>query len=215
MNSKDIHQGACGHDASVTSHRNAANRAKAPEFRPAGDAQDQIAIRDAVPPRPTPSRVMLAAARVTTAGVEARVLAGCSVLYQDLDLALADLRADSRKAGRVWGFLAVQIDDFGGITGCIRPLLRFRHLCPSVPLILLSDCTSRDDLSCDRLALCDVTLKSPVNAASWRHALAVARKNNRTWQSRLDERAKQGRRARDRSAAPSGSGAGMFTLHRE
>ncbi|GAA0303165.1 hypothetical protein [Rhodovulum strictum] len=181
--------------ASASANRNATDRNAATGTD--GDWQDrnQSRARGAYSSRRAPGRVMLAAARFTASGVETRVITRRSVIYMDLDLALSDLQRDARHAGRAWGCLVVQIDDFGGITGCIRALLRFRHLCPTVPVILLSTQTMQEDLSLERLTLCDVTLRTPVSAAAWRPVLGIARKNNRVWQSRMMQRAGDGRRA--------------------
>ena len=79
----------------------------------------------------------------------------------------------------------VSIDGFGGIIETIEPLRQLRECAPHLPLIVMSAEVEGSDFSTERLALCDVTLKTPVGPAALRRALIDAKDNNAVWQARV------------------------------
>lgn len=68
--------------------------------------------------------------------------------------------------------------------------LRLRRFAPDLPIIMLSARIAASDYSTERMAICDVTLKTPVHPADLIEALATALENHAFWrdtrfQSRL------------------------------
>ena len=64
-------------------------------------------------------------------------------------------------------------------------MMAFRRNAPSVPLILISTGFRQDRLGAERLALCDVSLRDPVNLGQVQAAVDQAFQNNLLWQERL------------------------------
>ncbi len=85
-----------------------------------------------------------------------------------------------------WSFIIIQIDDFGGIATAIDAVLLLRLAAKETPVILASADVAGDDMSAERLALCDVTLKLPVSASRFGAALSEAGLNNMVWHLRHD-----------------------------
>lgn len=81
----------------------------------------------------------------------------------------------------------VFIDAFGGIVEAIEPLRRLRDCAPQLPLIVMSAEVEGSDFTVERLALCDVTLKTPVGPAALRMAVTEAKANNVIWQARVKD----------------------------
>lgn len=99
----------------------------------------------------------------------------------DFDIAVIRLCHVPRMASLV----VISIDGFGGIVETIEPLLRLRECAPCLPLILASSEVNGSDLTTERLALCDVTLKTSAGPAALSNALTEAKVNNAIWQARL------------------------------
>lgn len=83
------------------------------------------------------------------------------------------------------GCLVVQIDGFGEIEDIVDQVMAFRRNAPGVPLILISTGFRQDRLGAERLALCDVSLRDPVNLGQVQAAVDQALQNNLLWQERL------------------------------
>lgn len=86
-----------------------------------------------------------------------------------------------------WASVFLCVDDCGGIGAVFETLRRFRNTYPKTPVILISADFSKDDLSCERLPLADVSLKSPLSAGRMDEALKAAFLNNVMWQSRIQD----------------------------
>jgi hypothetical protein len=87
----------------------------------------------------------------------------------------------------MWASIFVCVDDCGGIGAVFETLRRFRNAYPKTPIILISSDFSKDDLSCERLPLADVSLKAPLSAGRMDEALKAAFLNNVIWQSRIQD----------------------------
>jgi hypothetical protein len=85
------------------------------------------------------------------------------------------------------GGLIISIDDFDGIGSIFEKLRNFRTYRPSVPVILVSRNFKADDLSQERLAICDVSVKLPLSPDKIERYLATASINNKEWVKRLVE----------------------------
>ena len=109
-------------------------------------------------------------------------LAGARVaLGADLGALLARIVANPK----LCGCLVVQIDGFGEIEDIVDQVMAFRRNAPAVPLILISTGFRQDRLGAERLALCDVSLRDPVNLGQVQAAVDQAFQNNLLWQERL------------------------------
>lgn len=80
--------------------------------------------------------------------------------------------------------LMVDGDHLGDIEDTIDFCMRVRRACPSLPLILVSSEMRGDDLTCERMQACDVTLKVPVSQIRLEGAIQAARQNNAYFLSR-------------------------------
>lgn len=88
--------------------------------------------------------------------------------------------------GRIISHLIVDIDYFGGIICVIDELMRIRNTYPKIVVVLVSDDFTHDDFNCERLAICDVSLRFPFNLAALEFGLTEATNiNNPIWQERL------------------------------
>ena len=79
------------------------------------------------------------------------------------------------------GCLIVDIDTFDDLVRAIDVLVQLREQRPNLMVILLSEQVRRDDFSLERLPLCDVTLRYPLEPADLAFALEEAAVNNRVW----------------------------------
>ncbi len=100
--------------------------------------------------------------------------------YDCIGEAVQDIESKSE----TWSYVLVQIDDFGGIDVVIDALLLLRRAAGNCPVILLSSETVSDDLSSERLVLCDATLRLPLSLTRFESGLVEAMFNNSTWQNR-------------------------------
>lgn len=88
--------------------------------------------------------------------------------------------------GQKISHLIVQIDYFCGIWEVFDELRRIRNTLPELPVVLVSYDFAQDDFRCERLALCDASLRAPVGLASLEFGLTeAANVNNPAWQTRL------------------------------
>ncbi|MPQ96199.1 hypothetical protein [Thioclava sp. JE_KL1] len=81
--------------------------------------------------------------------------------------------------------LVVDGDYLGEMEDTIDYCMRVRRACPSLPVILVSSEMRADDLTCERMQACDVTLKAPVSQVRLEKAVITARQNNAFFLSRL------------------------------
>lgn len=80
-------------------------------------------------------------------------------------------------------FDAALIDaDFLGDDGAMIDFgLRLRRFAPDLPIIVLSSRVTQSDYSTERMAICDVTLRTPLTASTLLEALSVAVENHDLW----------------------------------
>ncbi|MDX5414192.1 MAG: hypothetical protein LPK02_14230 [Rhodobacterales bacterium] len=93
-----------------------------------------------------------------------------------------DIFAESR-----WAYVVVSVEDCGGIGFIFDTLKRFRRAYPQTPVILVSADFSKDDLTCERLPLADVSLRLPLVAGRVQNAMETALLNNVRWQMRVQD----------------------------
>ena len=101
-------------------------------------------------------------------------------LVTDVDEAFGVLkgRPDS------WSMAILDLDSFGGILELSDDLMDFRVEAPEVPLLLLSSGFSQDDLSEERLPMCDASIRSPAFSLSLTKGVKAAIENNKAWRLR-------------------------------
>ncbi len=76
-----------------------------------------------------------------------------------------------------WDMLIVDLDLRGDIEDIVDDLLDFRARCPDVSVLLLSGSVGRDDLSPERRAIGDATLRKPVFRKRLAEGVGAARQN--------------------------------------
>jgi hypothetical protein len=81
--------------------------------------------------------------------------------------------------------LVVVLDDCAGSSDIISNLLNFRADFPATQVILVSAEIATDDLTCERLPLCDISLKWPLSEHRIAESLEKSIYNNVMWQDRL------------------------------
>jgi hypothetical protein len=79
------------------------------------------------------------------------------------------------------------IDSFGDVAITIDQIVAFRSEKPNLPVILATNLIKRDDFGCERLPLCDVTLRKPLYREGFSFGLQEAIINNRIWIARRRE----------------------------
>lgn len=85
-----------------------------------------------------------------------------------------------------WSVVIISIDDFEGVSQVFKTLRTIRNDYPEVSVILTSKDFTASDLSKERLAICDVSLRSPCETASLTDAFISAYQNNKAWNERLE-----------------------------
>lgn len=98
-------------------------------------------------------------------------------LTNSLEGALADLPS-------AWSLAVCHIDDFAEVEDVIDDLRDFRESTPTVPLLLVSSHFARDDLSTERLAICDASVRNDCRASALDVAISAAIQNNLSWNRR-------------------------------
>ncbi|AGI68490.1 hypothetical protein OAN307_c29400 [Octadecabacter antarcticus 307] len=85
-----------------------------------------------------------------------------------------------------WSLAVCQIDDLADLEDVVDDLRDFRKSTPAVPLLLISSRFARDDLSAERLALCDASVTNNCNASALDAGIFAAIQNNRAWNRRTE-----------------------------
>lgn len=155
----------------------------------------ETAVASADPQRPAPQR-------------RARLDCGIGTLWivtgnEDFARQFDDLRGDGIKTlvlarfrmltdllaeGRVVpGAVVIDLDSFDGVGALFARLRRLRDTHFDIPVLLVSAGMRSDDLTTERLAIGDVSLRAPVSRAMQLAGLIQAVENNRLWQARLVE----------------------------
>jgi hypothetical protein len=73
------------------------------------------------------------------------------------------------------------------LAAAVEQLIAFRLTSPTVPVVLVMDDLRRHDFGTERLAMCDVSLRGPIDMALLELALCEAIANNNAWLERLFE----------------------------
>jgi len=88
--------------------------------------------------------------------------------------------------GRNWDLLVISMESINGLYEFVEALMSFRSLHPGVPVLLVSVYLDADDYSLDRIEVCDVSVKAPVNEGDALGHLARAFENNVEWVRRWE-----------------------------
>lgn len=83
------------------------------------------------------------------------------------------------------GLIIMCIDDFSSLGRTIQKLRDFREERPDVPVLLMSANFISDDITQERLAICDVSLHIPINSSNIEEYFSSAWMNNDAWKRRL------------------------------
>lgn len=126
---------------------------------------------------------------ISSSLVEGRRLAGHITkqggevhLVTDLDEALGVLRGQPE----IWSMAVLDVDSLGGILELSDDLMDFRAEVPEVPVMLVSAGFSQDDLTEERLPMCDASVRTPARLPSIVKGVAAAIENNKTWRMRAE-----------------------------
>lgn len=84
--------------------------------------------------------------------------------------------------------IIVDVDSSGGIGASFDRLRNIREYVSELPVILVSAEVKRDDLTRERLPICDVTLRKPVSEASLLVGIRTAQFNCIVWRKRVSRR---------------------------
>lgn len=110
--------------------------------------------------------------------------AGLSCVQRDdLSTAIADCSGPRSP----WACLVADLDGFGGVRPNLARFLALRRAVPDLPVVLLSDEVTLNDLSTERLAITDVTLRSPTHPLNFALGVIQALENNQIWQGRVSD----------------------------
>lgn len=118
----------------------------------------------------------------------ARILGAHDVQSYSVEY-LRCFRSSRTRDGQKITHLIVDLDQMGGIQTAVDDLRRIREQWPEIVVVLISSDFAADDYSCDRLAVCDVSLRRPAGMASLEFGLMEASEvNNAVWQARCAQR---------------------------
>lgn len=84
-----------------------------------------------------------------------------------------------------WGVVVLCLDDFDGLGPIYNKLRYFRDERPHVPVILTSFDFKYHDLSQERLSICDLSIRLPIETGSEEALFLAAGQNNMSWMRRL------------------------------
>lgn len=101
-------------------------------------------------------------------------------LVTDVDEAFGVLKGRPE----TWSMAILDLDSFGGILELSDDLMDLRVEAPEVPVLLLSSGFSQDDLSEERLPMCDASIRSPAPSRSIAQGAKAAMENNKSWRLR-------------------------------
>lgn len=94
-----------------------------------------------------------------------------------VNCASANHFCDIAKLRVFFDFLFVNLDGFIDVSDGVDALLDYRMKCPGVAIVLVSRAVSGDDLSSERRAICDVTLRAPISSDRLRNGVIEALDN--------------------------------------
>ena len=110
---------------------------------------------------------------ITSHGMETQLI-GTTVFYKRYG-AFVDID---------WGMVILCIDAFDGVGRVFNKLRYFRDERPHIPLILTSANFKSDDVTQERLAICDLSMKLPLDPAQLDNLFEAAGLNNVAWSKR-------------------------------
>lgn len=88
---------------------------------------------------------------------------------------------------RNWGMIIICIDDFEGISPIFSKVRHLRDVRSNVPILLTSFAFKSHDLTEERLAVCDASIRFPLDEASLPEIFVAAWENNHKWRTRVSE----------------------------
>lgn len=139
----------------------------------------------------------------TTLSDYRKIVVSADVMSEDLSVFIQNIEKFSEGLVRVLPFeraleivrksskfklFCIFVDYVGGPGVVVPSLLKFRVRQPHVPILLLSRDFGGDDLTTERLSICDVSLRLPVDEERFMDSVQVASKNIIEWKKRLSER---------------------------
>lgn len=86
-----------------------------------------------------------------------------------------------------WGVVVLCLDDFDGVGSIYNKLRYFRDERPHIPVVLTSSDFKSNDLSQERLSICDLSIRLPLEPGSEESLFHAAGQNNMIWMERLAE----------------------------
>lgn len=78
-----------------------------------------------------------------------------------------------------WGLFAVFMDGLEDTDGIVETLLLLRSIKPDLPVILISKDFVRNDYSTERMLICDVSLRAPIDQSALGNAVVQSIRNNK------------------------------------
>lgn len=90
-------------------------------------------------------------------------------------------------AYRNWGMIIICIDDFEGMGPIFDKVRHLRDVHANAPILLTSFAFKSHDLTEERLAVCDVSIRFPLDEASLPAIFVSAWENNHKWRARISE----------------------------
>ena len=86
------------------------------------------------------------------------------------------------------GLLVLCVDGIGSWGKIIQRLIIYRKERPHVPIILMSRGFGSDDVTLERLSICDVSIKLPLKNGLVDEYFYLACENNKAWVKRMEQR---------------------------
>lgn len=86
-----------------------------------------------------------------------------------------------------WSAVFICVDDFTSLSSIFNKLRMIRSIVPEVSLIIASQEFGKSDFSTERLPICDVSVKLPLDEQELDDIMICARRNNIAWNIRLKE----------------------------
>lgn len=118
--------------------------------------------------------------RPRLAGVLAWIREQADLVHVVADL---DQAANLVHAGR-YSCAVIDADSLGDLAHVVGAVVSLRDQRPNLPVILVTAGVRRDNYELERLPLCDVTLRHPVDPETFAFAVQEAQVNNRVWIAR-------------------------------
>lgn len=95
-----------------------------------------------------------------------------------------DILETAKTSGMEFSILYVDIESQNGIEAVIDDLIAFRNGFPAVPAVIISPLSNYNDLSPERLPICDISMRSIYHMSQLERVTNTAIENNTLWQKR-------------------------------